>query len=275
MRYIDKQHTDTFIFESVKDMMDYTLPSAFEQRDSHFVGARIESWNKLQERINQPWAEGMYIFEQFVRSLESIDIPELRSHKRRTSFDEAEGDEIDYDRLRSGQAYWRQASREVSTGPQEVTIITDASANCFIESEDILWRGAVALALTKKLEELGYKVELWITDGTNELYDDARHKYVHVSCCLKRPEDPLDVSTLINTMSGWFYRTEIFTLLTTICKKNKHLVSPCLGRAKPPTEEDLDELSRDELRIYSSGVFSMASAMSMMQAELDKVRAVS
>lgn len=79
------------------------------------------------------------------------------------------------------------------------------------------------------------------------------------------------MSTLVNTVAGWFYRTVTFTLMDTICAKTKETCSSGYGCVYNPTETDLDEITPDALRVYSSGVFTFNGAVSLMESELGKL----
>lgn len=273
MRLINtRQDREIWMFESSEDMERFTDPNAWDHdkmnHSKGFVGEDIPTWEALQARLKRDWAEGMYILQQYIDKIESQKIPELKSHKRQTNFNMDDGDEVDLERLYAGQAFWRKSEREEKEGPTEVTIVTDTTTVWHKSAEDVLWRGAAAIALTKILEEKGYRVELWVVNGTR-LYA-GESKPVMTACCLKRTSDPLDTSTLINTVSGWFYRTLTFSMLLTICKTRGKQPSGGLGSCYTPTQDDLDHITPDQLRIYSAGVYSFNGAFDMIVHELQK-----
>lgn len=256
------------IFDSVKELNDYADPKYLRTRGrAQFVGRDIgETWEELQAVQQAAWDEGIEVLTMSVERLRKEKIPELKDHRRQTQFSTDDGDEMDMERMMQGEAYWRKSVREDHEGPTIVTIITDTTTPASRDAEDILWRGAVAIALAILLEEKGYKVELWVANGS-QLFD-RESRAVITACCLKRPQDPLDISTLVNTVSGWFYRTATFTLLDTICAKHNKDVAFGYGTCREPQPADLDEISMDELRIYSSGVYSFSGAIQCIQAEL-------
>lgn len=259
-----------FIFDSMAEVVDYIDDKYYSDRGASFVGERLPTWESVTKRNVRPWAEGMYILDEYIKKLRNVKLPELKSHKRRTEFNETEGDEVDYDRLQSGQPFWRSAKREESTGPTEVTILTDVSTPGRVASENILWRGAVALALAQILEEKGFKVELWVIDGGNLFNNSSRPVYIAAN--LKRASDPLDTSTLINTVAGWFYRTVTFTLFETLADRTGNECTVGYGRPIVPKAVDLDKITPDELRIFSSGAFSFDGALSIVRSELERLR---
>lgn len=266
--YTDK-NGDLFLFESMAQVVEYIDPGKFQSRPQGFVGENLPTWDLVAKRTNREWAEGMHTLRRFTERLRQTELPEIKSRKRRVRFNEYEGDEVEYDRLMQGQPFWRKTEREQVEGPTTVTVMVDTSTPAYQSSDDILWRGAAALALTEILEEKGYSVELWVVNGS-ALYANESTR-VMTGCCLKRCSDPLDTSTLINTVSGWFYRTVHFTLLRTICARVHKQISPALGRPIMPIPSDLDEISRDELRVYSAGTFSFEGALSVIQHELQNI----
>ena len=114
-------------------------------------------------------------------------------------FSEDNGDELDYDRLRDGRDFWRTSRRENTHGPSTITIVVNVGAGCRVKHEDILWRGAAAIALATRLEEAGYRVEIWAGWRSVRLRstrpNPTRKSHYDVAgvaaICLKRPDDPL------------------------------------------------------------------------------------
>lgn len=264
-------HNLMYTFDSVKDMTEFADEKKMVNAGrASFVGERIADWEALLKRVSRDWAEGMYTLQQYIDRLKKEDIPELKSHKRQTKFSEFEGDEVDYDKLFAGQPFWRKTEREAHTGSMDVTVVIDTTTPANKRSEDILWRGAAALALAVILEEKGYHCEIWVVNGSQLFYRESRG--IMTSCCLKRGSDTMDVSTLINTVSGWFYRTALFTVLETICLKENKRAAYGYGSCYTPTAVDLDSVTPDELRIYSSGVFSFDAAHTMIVAELQRIQ---
>lgn len=267
---------EMFAFDSVQGITDYVNPDLYEVQDREFVfgeenkGEDLENWEKVQERSKKDWAEGMYVFQQFVDRLTSAALPDVKSKRRVVRFG-TEGDEIDFERMRQGYTdFWRTTTREESTGPATMTVVIDTSTPSNKNSDDILWRGAVGIALAKILEEKGWGVEIWVVNGST-LYM-GEDTSVYTACCLKKPGDPLDVSTLINTVSGWFYRTAIFALIATVAKNRGKKLNWGYGQPRTPTEQDLDLLTRDEYRIYSAGVFTFEGALQIVESQLEKIR---
>ena len=259
--------SDIFVFDSVADIDAYIDASKYRKQETRFTGEELAEWEDVQKKLKEAWEKGIVTMKQFVERLRNTPMPEIKDHMIRTTFS-TEGDEVDFDRLMAGQpAHFRKTERREKSGPTEMTIVIDTSTPYWVNPDDILWRGAAAIALTQILEEKGYKVELWVINGSN-LYREVN---VMTACRLKRPQDPLDVSTLINTVSGWFYRTAIFTLLETICEKEGQYKNSGYGNAYTANESELDLITVDELRLYSSGVFTFDGAVSLIEAQMLKL----
>ena len=271
-----KSGGEMWIFDSVTEINEFVDQRSFMFRGKEFTfgeenkGSEIETYEQVIERCNREWAEGIYIFQQFVDRLKDAVLPELKDKKRRVRFG-TEGDDIDFDKLRSGDAnFWRSSTREDAHGPTTMTVVIDTTTPWFQNSDDILWRGAAAVALAKILEEKGWSVEIWVVNGSC-LYA-GKDTPVYTACRLKKTSDPLDISTLINTVSGWFYRTATFTLLETICCRTGNELAYGFGHCMTPTADDLDLLTPDEYRVYSSGVFSFDGALEIIQKQIDEIK---
>ena len=263
-------------FDSVAQITEYVLPEVSERffngRDVHrFIGRELSDWEQTQLATKQLWQEGIDILLASVERLKKEAIPEIKSRQRKTQFnDGGQGEEFDYERFMAGECAWRSSVREETHGTNEVTIITDTTTEYRRHSEDILWRGAVAIALTSILEQKGYRVELWVVNGTRLFVGESTP--VCTACCLKKTSDPLDTSTLVNTVSGWFYRTATFSLLESICKREGKRAHHSLGMCYIPKPAELDLISVDANRIYSSGAYSFNGAINQVLAELEQFK---
>ena len=215
MHYEQHYQTHVRTFDSVEDLISSCQAvresatknvNPFNRLD--WVGRSFYSWPEVYSAARSPWDAGRQVVERMVGQLESTDLPKPKSRKRKTRFAEDDGSELDYDRLRSGQEFWRRCERQNTNGPQTVTIVIDLNANCGVDHEDILWRGAAAIAMTHVLEQADFRVELWVIHCANKAYQD---KTGHCNAvCLKRAGDPLDIATFSAAVSGWFYRSLMF-----------------------------------------------------------------
>lgn len=267
---VAKSGTKVVVFDSVAECLGYIDPDSYRKSSyEDWVGKSLASYEDAVKASFSVWEHGAKVLRECLTKLKAVNLPELKSRQRKLVYSTENGDEIDLDRMRSGQPYWRESVREEVAGPSEVTIIIDTGATGNYSSESMLWRGAAAIALACLLEERGYRAEIWATNcgdrfsGSRELLLEAVN--------LKKTSDPLDTNTLINATSGWFYRSIGFSLHSTYCSKNHRELDRSYGRSRSASYDDLDEISRDANRIYSSGMFSFEGAVSLMEAEINKL----
>ena len=214
--------TEYAIYNSVEEMLT-DAAAVSEERASpvsyseSFIGRYLSGWSQVETAARSAWESGLAIIDRMLTDLSDAEMPRPKSRKRRTRFSEDNGDELDYDRLRDGRDYWRTSRRENTHGPSTITLVVNVGANCHVNHKDILWRGAAAIALATRLEEVGYRVEIWAgwrTEGIRSSApkgSQARWNIIGVNAvCLKRPDEPVDQSTLVAAVSGWFFRTVFF-----------------------------------------------------------------
>lgn len=276
--------TTYHIFDSVEELIE-AVQSVDEQRCEQyqpspdresFIGRDLAGWEAAYQAAREPWAEGLDVLDRMLRDLDEATLPKPTSRRRRTRFAEDDGDELDYDRLRSGRAFWRTSRRQNTRGPATITILVDVGANCSTNHLDILWRGAAAVAMTEKLEAAGYRVELWLVDRSVGVWRKSSNNRFDrdgvTAVCLKRPGDPLDTSTLISAVSGWFYRSVMFRAFCLGCPGTFE-VKPSLGRAFPPTEQDLDQITPDRKRVLIAKAFTYQAAVNQVREKLNQLTA--
>ena len=72
-----------------------------------------------------------------------------------------------------------------------------------------MWRGVAGTLIADQLEDSGYRVELWACRaGTDTNYDsEGCDVDVYTSTLVKDSSQPLNWPIMINTMTGWYYRT--------------------------------------------------------------------
>lgn len=277
MRVIDEKTTVYRLYDSVEEQVDFADSVSESRCEDHgdpthrsFVGRQFSDWGDAKRATRTAWPQGLEVLERMIRDLDDTEIDQPRSRRRRTRFAEDDGYELDYDRLRSGQPYWRTSRRENTRGPATVTVLVDVGANCRVNHEDILWRGAAAIALTKRLEEAGYRVELWSVSLTERVWAYRSKNPITVmdSVCLKRPGDPIDESTLISAVAGWFYRTVGFRAWCS----GSHSIHRGLGHHRAPMAKELDHVSRDENRTLIAGCFTYSSAVDHVRQAISNLK---
>jgi hypothetical protein len=271
--------TEIRVWDSLTDLIktcDDTDPRRFEGHDhtgkhasERWVGRKFNSHAELYAALNQPWEHGLNTMERMLREIGGAELPTPTSRRRRTCYSECNGDELDYDRLRSGRDYWRTSRRQNTKGPATLTLIVDVCASASVSHTDILWRGAAAVALAKLLEAAGYRVELWAVCYTGGCYHVRGQGDVNafVGLRLKECSEPIDASTLINAVSGWAFRTLWFQALS----QGKLPIDAGLGYCRHPAKELLEEISHDEKRVLIGDAWSHEDAVELIRETLSNL----
>ena len=274
MHYEQHYQTHVRTFDSVEDLISSCQAvresatknvNPFNRLD--WVGRSFYSWPEVYSAARSPWDTGRQVVERMVGQLESTDLPKPKSRKRKTRFAEDDGSELDYDRLRSGQEFWRRCERQNTAGPQTVTIVIDLNAHAGIDHEDILWRGAAAIAMTKILEQADFRVELWTIHCADKCYSDGTGHCNAV--CLKRAGDPLDLATFSAAVSGWFYRSLMFR-----AKAIPRKVVRGAGKPRAPRYSETQLVTNDPNAIVISGVYDEFGAVYLARAVLKRLAGI-
>ncbi len=266
---------DHFSFESVTEMCDAAdaMPMSrrpdLDDRQEWLGRADLPNYAAARRACDQTWDHGLRVVDRMLEQLQDTQIQRPVSRRRRLRWDEAGGDEICYDRLRSGQPFWRESRRQNTKGPTNATILVDIGAQSRISADDMLWRGAAALALTYLLEAADYRVELWAYRHVkNNRWDGWREQAGMISVCLKRTQDPLDISGTVNSVSGWFYRT-IFR--TCYAMGDKKVDIDGIGQGARALPEQIQQITSDENFINIEGVFAYHAAVKKVTNELARL----
>ena len=196
---------------AIQDRFKYRhwYPHELWRMDERFVGRKFSNWKELEIACNSDWEDGLAFYDDLRSQLDHHVINPPTSIQRTARWSEDDGDEVDLDRLRRGQPYWRASHRDHRPGPLSVTIVIDTAADKDVESIKLLWKGAAVACLTEILEKAGYRVEIWSICsmmGIFPKYDAAQISAVRI----KSGMDMLNPSSLINSVSGWFFRTILF-----------------------------------------------------------------
>lgn len=250
MRTFDNIYGQVVVFDSATEAIQTCNGGTFQSNEDK-LGRKLPTWAKVIEAVDQPWKEGLEAVQKFIDKLEEQPLPEIKRVTRRTRFDEDDGDEIDLDRMRAGQPYWRVSRRETTVGPTEVTIVVSLAAEKTVSPTDILWRGAAAIAMADILERQGFSVAIWAVQCSCP-YEADQHQRLTVAVPLKAHGDRLDLSTLVNTVSGWFYRSVLFTLIRTLVARQGRQIAKGLGTPEAPYIADVDLFADQTNRLYAA-----------------------
>ena len=260
--------TQVLAFDGVSDMLDNAIPVAEAScrlrrtlKDSEWVGRSFDGgWGEVACAAASPWEDGETIVSGMLEQLTDAVLPMPQS-RRRVSVWGDDGDELCRDRLESGFPAWRGTRRACRSGPATVTIVADVTASCSKSPEDILWRGAAAVALATMLEHAGYRVAVW---GAFHGSCMENGESVLSTWCLKTVSDPLDSGPLIAGLSGWYFRTAVFAS----CELATGTLKEDLGRAMELPEWIGDVVGDPAPRVVS-GVWGLKSAVEWLRAALE------
>ena len=240
---------------------------SFRRNKSSFIGRKFSSWGEIIEAANSAWGDGLDAIEEMIRDIRAAEMPRPKSRRRKRRFDEMDGDEVDLDRLRSGNPYWATTHRENRDGPEDITIVVHVGGNCSQRSMDLLWQGAAAIAATEILEEAGFRVRLIASQRSHHVWASKSGGHFDtdgaVSVVLKNAGDPLDKSTLANAISGWYYRTMYFAHHGHRSPGGYEIkgVCPSLGSNRRPAKEEIEFATQDSSAKIISGCYSKADAI--------------
>ena len=176
--------------------------------DGRWTGRKLHSWDELAKACREPWEHGIKLIEDMAKQIATVVLPSPKNIRRRPLWSEDGGDDFDLDRYRSGQEFWRTTNRRPSGGPQIITMLVHTGGNAHVKPDDLLWRGAIAVAIADILEARGYRAEILAYDCGSGVFISGDDEVQAV--WLKRSHDPMDIATLANGVSGWYFRTIMF-----------------------------------------------------------------
>ena len=107
--------------------------------DAQFVGRQFnKSMDEAAKAATEIWPDGLNAYGNMIDRLRETEMPRPKSLRRVPRWSEDDGDEIDLDRLRAGQAFWRDTHRQNRPGPMTVTLVTDMATSEFLDSKTIM-----------------------------------------------------------------------------------------------------------------------------------------
>ena len=270
-RMIQNNRTYLMEFESLNEMLQVARDTApngqcsnganlFRDLSDSFIGRPLKSWDDVDKAINSPWQQGLNVLEDILNQIKDRHLPPPTSLRRKSTWSEDSGDDLDLDRLRRGQAYWRSSHRVTRPGPMNVTIVSDMTTSGATDSARVLYRGAASIALTQMLEDAGYRVELWVGDYGTSYGSTCGAEVV----CMKRAGDMLDVSSMVNVLSGWFYRTVLFAAIAS----PTHLKTQYGFGGPLPLRQIISDVTPDEKAFLSENIWSTSEAVAWVADKL-------
>jgi hypothetical protein len=254
------ENTNYVRFDSLTAMEDFSNKRFFQSERASWVGRNLPDYDSAIKASREVWIDGINLSDEMYQKLKDAVTIELKDSKRHIVFSANDGDDVDYDRLMSGQQeFWRTSMRDDSDGPTTATICVHTTTSYNWSAEQAMWRGIAGVVAAEILEEAGHQVEIWAV-GSNA-FKTRSVDY----CLLKSCSDPMDRSSLINALSTWYHRTVRFTALYTIDGKRDYLpISPLYPA-------DLDMITKDHNRILISDVNTFNGAVELVKAEITRI----
>lgn len=226
--------------------------------DPAWIGRKFFTFDDIVKATDSTWPEGVDRVEEMSRELEREQLPRPTVIKRRRVWNDYAGDEIDVDRYRSGEPFFRDQVRQQTPGPKVITFLVQVGQNAFMDSEKLFWRGALAVTLARICEDAGYRTEITAFEmGARTIA--AKCSNLITSVNLKGAADALDVSSLVNATSGWFFRTVVFASFTAAGER----LNSGLGSNQEATDKTVEFLSPGSRPWLVSGVYDKASSLKL------------
>jgi hypothetical protein len=238
----------------------------------------FEGMEDVKGRHFSNWLIGAERFGQFQKVISDKITPPV-SQRRRVRFNEFDGSELDYDRLRAGQEFWRSTRRKAKRAPKTVALFIQVGQLAMRHWSESIWRIAAGVATTVALEKSGYRVELWaVYTTTNQRtkvkHDGPRSHYTTHGVCLKRCNEALDVNTAVNVCSGWSHRTLFFALASCYSFELTKTIGRCnstMGATTTPYDADLDLLTKIENKFVFTDVHDEDSAIDQAKEIIEEI----
>ncbi len=225
--------------------------------DAEWIGRKFNDFDDVVAACDTNWAEGVDRVEEMVHAIEREDLPRPTVIKRRRVWDEFAGDEIDVDRYRAADPYFRTNARLRTPGPRVITMLTQINQNGGATSEQIFWRGALTVALARIVEDAGYRTEISAFVLSERCLANYHVPDYAMALRLKSADNPLDIGGLVNATSGWFFRTVEFASRTATGRT----LNEGLGRMREAGRATCEFLAPAASPWLIGGVYDMASAV--------------
>jgi hypothetical protein len=225
--------------------------------DPDWIGRKFSNFAEIVKAVDGTWKEGCARVEEMSRELESEELPRPTVIKRRRVWDEYAGDEICIDRYRSGDPFFRDNLKVRSPGPRLINFLVQLGANSERASDDLFWRGALAITLARIVEDAGYRSEITAFATVKHGVENPSCPHILTTCELKGAGDSLDISSLVNVTSGWFFRTVMFASWTA----PGEVLDDHLGSMKEATPEVVEYLASGARPWVISGIYNKRAAL--------------
>lgn len=196
---------------AVEATKTHSKPYNTPMSDRPDMGRKFKDIKEAAAAATQPWDDGIkMVSEMLVELRKEVKLPKPVSLKRQKVWSDEDGDEIDFDRLRAGDAFYRTTKKQNAVKSRQLTLFVDIGGAASVSAKDILWRGIAVIALSKILEDAGYRVELWTVEAAEEAFESG--KGLATLTQLKAMQDRLNIGKIASCVSAWYFRSVGFNL---------------------------------------------------------------
>jgi hypothetical protein len=224
-------------------------------------------WGDVAACTLEPWADGLRQVGEIADAIGAAALPPPVTRRRRTVWDEEQGNSIDLDRYRAAAPFWRDSRRERVSGPQMVSLLVDTCGNSHRSGRDLFFRGGLCVALARILEDAGYAVEVAAFNASAGAYADGAHVLQRFE--VKAAGDQIDAGAVAVACSGWFFRTVGFGGFLAPLRP----MNPWLGSHREPTPAMVARLAVGAEPWLVAGVYDLESAVALARTLLARLAA--
>ena len=237
-----------------------------------FAGQKLDEWhgtiNKAEdarEYAAKGWRKGADKALGFIADIyATCSIPEPKNVRRVQVWSD-EGDDLDYDRLMSGEleTMYRTTKREGKATSPHATLVVNWGGLSSVDADALFWSGAVAIILADVLENAGYRIEIV---GCNVSTQD-NGEVTATSVTVKELDEPLRSDVVAGTLcEAGVYRTLGFMAK---CATNA-TVDSGMGRTADFNEYGIASMQESP---FSEDVFAIKQCLNIDDAkkEIERV----
>ena len=173
-----------------------------------------QTLESLREQLHNPPTAQV----EMLHTLDEITGQHAQQNARKMFHNQEQGDELSpLAWLHRNPAGWAECRRVKRPATRIIRIGVNTSCNYSRSQSDLYPRGAAALALCDRLEEMSYRLEIVAFSCIKRFKPAESDSRYITEITLKRPEDPLETGTLALALADiGFYRIIMFALRSTM-----------------------------------------------------------
>lgn len=158
-----------------------------------------------------------YSYKEGLDKLKELDLEMNQgSNGKKYKWSEDDGDDMSTERLNEQLPFlYKRINTLGDKNGKFITLHVSICENAFISYNQLLCRAYTTIQIADYLENNGFKVQIISHCPTRGCgtYQDKDVDYADIMITLKKPEEPLNKSLLLTTISPWFFRYHMFKFL--------------------------------------------------------------